>query len=140
MWSCAPSHGKWNKIIKSVLAVKLWEEIGFLQDPQKAYIVYAIRFIYVFQKKSRNKLSLERHDTYILFRMFISHVSIKWFFFFIVRSPNGSGGTGSSGTNTTGVGNKCTNIVQPTYLKTHVMTHVKTHVMTHVTTHVMTHM
>ena len=59
----APSHGKWNKIIKFVLSVKLWKEIGFLQDPQKAYIFYAIRFLYVSQKKSRNKLWLELHDT-----------------------------------------------------------------------------
>ena len=36
MWSCAPSHGKWNKIIKFVLSVNLWEEMGFLKDPQKA--------------------------------------------------------------------------------------------------------
>ena len=77
MWSCVPSHGKWNKIIKFVLSVKLWEEIDFLQDPQKAYIFYAIRFLYVSQKKSRNKLCLEPHDTYILFRTFFSHVNIK---------------------------------------------------------------
>ena len=36
MWSCAPSHDKRNRIIKFVLSVKLWEEIGFLQDPQKS--------------------------------------------------------------------------------------------------------
>ena len=53
--SCAPSHGKWNKIIKFILSVKLWEEIGFLQDPQKAYIFYAISFLFVSQKKSWNK-------------------------------------------------------------------------------------
>ena len=82
MWSCAPSHGKWNIIIKFVLSVKLWKEIGFLQDPQKAYIFYAIRFLYVSQKKSRNKLCLELHDTYILFRTFFSHVNIKWYFFY----------------------------------------------------------
>ena len=57
-WSCAPSHGKQNKIIKFVLSVKLWEEISFLQDLQKAYIFYAIRFLYVSQKKSWNKLCL----------------------------------------------------------------------------------
>ena len=79
-WKYAPSHGKWNKIIKFVWSVKLWEEIGFLQDPQKAYIFYAIRFLYVSQKKSRNKLCLEPHDTYIPFRTFSSHVNIKWFF------------------------------------------------------------
>ena len=45
MWCCAPSHGKWNKNIKFVLSVKLWDEIGFLQDPQKVYIFYAIRFL-----------------------------------------------------------------------------------------------
>ena len=63
------------------LSVKLWEEIGFLQDPQKAYIFHAIRFLYVSQKKSWNKLCLEPHDTYILFRTFFSHVNIKWLFF-----------------------------------------------------------
>ena len=77
MWSCAPSHGKGNKIIKFVLSIKLWEEIGFLQDPQKANIFYAIRFVYVSQKKSRNKLFLEPHYTYILFKTFSSHVNIK---------------------------------------------------------------
>ena len=78
--SCAPSHGKWNKIIKFVLSLKLWEEIGFLQDPQKAYIFYAIHFLYVCQKKSWNKLCLEPHDTYIFFRTFFSHENIKRFF------------------------------------------------------------
>ena len=80
MWCCAPSHGKWNKIIKYVLSVKLWEEIGFLQDPRKAYIFYAICFLYVSQKRSRNKLCLEPNDTYLLFRTFFSHVNIKQFF------------------------------------------------------------
>ena len=46
------------------------------------------------------------------------------------NGSEGSGGIRSSGTNTTGVGHKCTNIVQPTSLNKHVMTHVKTHVMT----------
>ena len=87
MWSYVPSHGKWNKIIKFVLSVKLWEEIGFLQDPQKAYIFYAICFLYVSQKKSRNKLCLEPHDTYILFRMFFSHINIKWFLIFYCPIP-----------------------------------------------------
>ena len=72
VWSYVPSHGKWNKIIKFVLSVILWEEIGFLQDPQKAYIFHAIRFLYVSQKKTQNKLCLEPHDTYILFRTFFS--------------------------------------------------------------------
>ena len=66
-----------NKIIKFVLSVKLWEEIGFLQDPQKVYILYAIRFLYFSQKKSRNKLCLEPHDAYDLFRTFFSHINIK---------------------------------------------------------------
>ena len=60
-----------------VLSVKLWDEIGFLQDPQKAYIFYAIHFLYISQKKSQNKLCLEPHDTYVLFRIFFSHVNIK---------------------------------------------------------------
>ena len=81
MWSCATSHGKWNKIINFVLSVKLWEEIGFLQDPQKVYIFYAISFLCISKKKSRNKLCLEPHDTHVLFRTFFSHVNIKWFFF-----------------------------------------------------------
>ena len=70
------------KSSKFVLSVKLFEEIGFLQDPQKAYIFYAIRFLYVSQKKSQNKLCLKPHDTYVLFRMFFCHVNIKWFFFY----------------------------------------------------------
>ena len=81
MWSCAPSHGKWNKIMKFVLSLKVWEELGFLQHPQKAYVFYAIHFLYISQKKSRNKLCLKLHDTYILFRTFFSYVNIKWFFF-----------------------------------------------------------
>ena len=52
----------------------------FPAGPQKAYIFYAIRFLYISQKKSRNKLCLELHDTYILFRTFFSHINIKWFF------------------------------------------------------------
>ena len=80
-WCCAPSHGKWNKIIKYVLSVKLWEEIGFLQDPRKTYIFYAICFLYVSQKRFRNKLCLEPHDTYVLFRTFFSHINIKQFFY-----------------------------------------------------------
>ena len=79
MWRCAPSHGKWNKIIKFDLSVKLWEEIRFLQDPPKVYSFYAIRFLYVSQKKSRNKVCLEPHDTYVLFRTFFFHVYIKLF-------------------------------------------------------------
>ena len=75
-----------NEIKLSNLSVKLWEEIGFLQDPPKPYIFYTIRFLYVSQKKSWNKLCLEPHDTYVLFRMFFSHVNIKWFFFYS-RSP-----------------------------------------------------
>ena len=58
----------------------MWEEIGFLQYPQKAYIFYIIRFVYVSQKKFWNKLCLEPHDTYILFRTFFSHVNTKRFF------------------------------------------------------------
>ena len=81
MWRCAPSNSKWNKI-KFVLSVKLWEEIGFLQEPQKAYIFYAIRFLYISQKKSLNKLCLEPHDTYVLFRTFFSHINIEQFFFY----------------------------------------------------------
>ena len=53
----------------------------FLQDSQKAYIFYAIRFLYAFQKKSRNKLCLEPHDTYVLFRTFFSQVNNKRVFF-----------------------------------------------------------
>ena len=53
MLSCAPSHGKWNKIIKFGISVKLWEEKNILQDPQKAYIFYTIRFLYVSQKKTK---------------------------------------------------------------------------------------
>ena len=54
----------------------------FPAGPTKAYIFYAIRFLYASQKKSWNKLCLEPHDTYILFRTFFSHVNIKWLFFY----------------------------------------------------------
>ena len=83
MWSCAPSHGKWNKITKFVLSVKLWDEIGFLQDPQKAYIFYAIRFLYVSQKKSRNKLCLEPHEhMFCLERFSLTEI----FFYFLLSA------------------------------------------------------
>ena len=42
-WSCVPSHGKWNKIIKFGLSEKLWEEIGFLQEPQKR--IFSMQFV-----------------------------------------------------------------------------------------------
>ena len=49
--SCsAPSLCKLNTIIHLVLSIKLKEKIDFLQDPQKAYIFYAYRFLYVLQK------------------------------------------------------------------------------------------
>ena len=64
-----------KKIIKFLLSKKLWDKKGFLQDPQKAYIFYAIRFLYVSQKKSHNKLCLEPHYKYVLFRMFFSWVN-----------------------------------------------------------------
>ena len=53
------------------------EEDGFSAGPQKAYIFYVNHFLYVLQKKSRNKLCLESHDTYALFRMFFSQVYNK---------------------------------------------------------------
>ena len=45
-------------------------KIDFLQDPLKANIFYANHFLYVLQKKLRNKLSLRPHDTDVLFRTF----------------------------------------------------------------------
>ena len=36
---------------------------------------------FVLQKKSQNKLCLEPHDTYVLFRTFFSHVNNKQLFF-----------------------------------------------------------
>ena len=35
---------------------------------------------FVLQKKSRNKLCLEPHDTHVLFRMFFSQVNNNFFF------------------------------------------------------------
>ena len=78
MWHSAPSLCKWNKIINFVPSVKL-QKIDFLQDPKKAYIFYANRFLYFLQKKSRNKLCLRPHDTYFLFRMFLSRVNNIFF-------------------------------------------------------------
>ena len=43
----------------------------FLQGPQKTYVFYANRFLYILQKESRNKLCLEPHDTYCLFRIIL---------------------------------------------------------------------
>ena len=43
-------------------------------------VLYANRFLYVLQKKSTNKLCLEPHDTYLLFRTFFSQVNKKKFF------------------------------------------------------------
>ena len=65
MLSCVPSHGKWNKIIKFGLSVNLWEEKSFLQDPQKAYIFYAIRFLCFSEKVS--KQTMFRTALYIYF-------------------------------------------------------------------------
>ena len=65
MWSCAPSYGKWNKIIKFVLSVKLWEEIGFLQDPQKTYFLcnsFSLRF-----SEKVSKQTIFRTTWYIYF-------------------------------------------------------------------------
>ena len=52
----------------------------FLQGPLKMYILYANRFLYTLRKKSRNKLCLEPHYKYVLFRMFFSHMNNKRFF------------------------------------------------------------
>ena len=55
--------------------------MAFLQDHLKAYIFYAIRFLYVFQKKSQNKLRIGTHAYYFLFNRFFSQVNNKSFFF-----------------------------------------------------------
>ena len=57
-------------------------EDAFCAGPQKTFIFYANHFIYVLQKRSRNKLCLESHDTYCLFRMFFSLVNNKTNFVF----------------------------------------------------------
>ena len=78
-------------MITFVISSKLQEDpqkayiLGGL-GPQKAYIFYAIHFLYVFQKKSRNKLWMGTHAYYFLFNTFFSHVNNKGFFF-IIRSP-----------------------------------------------------
>ena len=59
LWRSTPGLCKWTSIINFVLSLKLLEKIDFLQDPLKAYIFYANSFLYVLQKKSRNKLCLE---------------------------------------------------------------------------------
>ena len=55
--------------------------MDFLQDPPKDNIFYANRFLHGLQKKSKNKLCLELHDTYLLFRTFFSQGNNKLFFF-----------------------------------------------------------
>ena len=77
---CAPSLCKWNKIVDFVLSVKLSAALNFPQGHLKTYVFYANRFLYVFQKKSRNKLCLEPHGTYVLFRTFFSQMNNKRFF------------------------------------------------------------
>ena len=52
-------------------------EDRFSAGPPKTYIFYANRFLYVLQKKSRNKLYVEPHDTYVSFKMFFSRVNNK---------------------------------------------------------------
>ena len=81
LWRSAPSLCKWNTIINFVLSVKLYEKKDFLQDSQKAYIFCANCFLYVLQKKSRNKHNVGPHDTYVLFSTFFSQVTNKRFFF-----------------------------------------------------------
>ena len=49
----------------------------FPQESQIAYIFYANYFLYILQKNSKNKLSLEPHDLYVLFRTFFSQVNNK---------------------------------------------------------------
>ena len=53
----------------------------FSAGPLKVYIFYAICFLYVFQKKSQNKLWIRTHACYFLFNTFFSQVNNKWFFF-----------------------------------------------------------
>ena len=48
---------------------------------KKTYIFLANNFLYGLQKKSRNKLCLEPHATYILFRKFFSQLNNKRLFF-----------------------------------------------------------
>ena len=57
------------------------------KGPLKMYIFYANRFLYVLEKKSKNKLCLEPHDAYCLLRMFFSLVNNKKIFFFGRWSP-----------------------------------------------------
>ena len=84
LWCSASGLCKWKAIINFILSVKL-QKIDFLQDLQKAYIFYANHFLYFWQKKSRSKLCLELHDTYVLFRTFYSQVNNKPFFF--IQAP-----------------------------------------------------
>ena len=59
---------------------------SFPAAPPKS--IFSMQFVFfVSQKKSRNILCLEPHDTYILFRAVFSHVNIKWFFFFRCPIP-----------------------------------------------------
>ena len=55
-------------------------EHRFSAGPQKNNIFNANSFLYVLQKKSINKICLEPHNTYVLFRTFFSHVLFQTFF------------------------------------------------------------
>ena len=55
----------------------MWGALNFLQGPPKMNIFYANFFFYILWKKSRNKLCLEPHDTYVLFGTFFSQMNNK---------------------------------------------------------------
>ena len=79
IWRSAHSHCKWNRIINFVISVKLYYKKHFLQRSLKAYIFYAIRFLYVLQKKSWNKLWMGTHYFYFGFNTFFSQVNNNFF-------------------------------------------------------------
>ena len=72
LWCSAYGLCKRNKTINFVPSVELLEKMHFSQGNQKTYIFYTNCFLYILQKKSRNKLCVEPYDTYWLFRMFFS--------------------------------------------------------------------
>ena len=62
----APSDGKWNKIIKFVLSVKLWEEIGFCWGPPKS--IYFLRNLFSLRFSEKvSKQIMFRTGLYIYF-------------------------------------------------------------------------
>ena len=70
---------KYNHLFCSICEIV--GEDRFYAGPQKSLYFLCKSFSYVLHKKSRNKLCVGPHDTYVLFRTFFSQINNKWLFF-----------------------------------------------------------